>query len=67
VDGHRVEPGWEGYYFPGMQIALSVPAEQRSAFTGWRVNGAERHEPELTVTASEDLAIELPSSLPATH
>jgi hypothetical protein len=67
IDGHRVEPGWEGYYFPGMDVALSVPAGERAVFAGWRINGRERREPELILTATEDLVVELASGNRATQ
>jgi hypothetical protein len=67
IDGRRVRPGWEGYYFPGMTIALRVPAAERAAFAGWRINGHEQSEAELTLTAKEDLSIELLLGAPTTH
>jgi hypothetical protein len=59
LDGHRVQPGWEGYYFPEMDVRLSIPADRRAAFAGWRINGQERSETELVLPATEDLVVEL--------
>ncbi len=61
IDGHEIRPGWEGYYFPGMEISLRVPDDDRAAFAAWRVNGRERREADLTLTAREDVDIELVS------
>jgi hypothetical protein len=62
IDGHRVVPGWEGYYFPGMQVTARVPSDARPTFGAWRVNGQERREPALTFVASEDTLIEAVST-----
>jgi hypothetical protein len=58
VDGHRVVPGWQGKYFPGMRLALSVPPELASAFSHWLVNGTKVSGAALTVEASASLDIE---------
>jgi hypothetical protein len=58
IDGHEIRPGWQGYYFPGMEISVRVPDEHRGAFAAWRVNGGERQQAELKLTASEDIDIE---------
>ena len=58
IDGHRVEPGWEGYYFPGMEVGVEVPEGKRGAFRGWRINGAARPEAALTLVARADTVIE---------
>ena len=52
VDGRRVAPGWQGSYFPGMRVALSVPPELVPAFSHWVVNGAEVKGTALTLDAT---------------
>lgn len=61
IDGHQIRPGWEGYYFPGMEISLRVPDDGRATFGGWRVNGGEHADPDLTLTAREDIDVEVMS------
>ncbi len=58
VDGHRVTPGWEGYYFQGMRVTLAVPPELTYAFSHWVVNGAEIKDTTLTLEAAAPLEIE---------
>lgn len=58
VDGHRVTPGWEGYYFQGMRVTLAVPPELTYAFSHWVVNGAEIKDTTLTLEAAAPLKIE---------
>ncbi len=58
IDGRRVAPGWQGYYFPGMRIALSVPPDLTSAFSHWVVNGTTVSGTALTLEASAPLDIE---------
>ena len=40
VDGHPTAGPYEGHYFRGMRLSLVVPAERRSTFRGWTINGA---------------------------
>ena len=58
VDGRRVAPGWQGSYFPGMRVALSVPQELVPAFSHWVVNGVEVKGTALTLDATSALDIE---------
>lgn len=58
VDGHLVSQGWEGYYFPGMRVRVSVPDAGRARLASWKVNGREIGGPDLDVVADRDLAIE---------
>ncbi len=58
IDGRRVGPGWQGSYFPGMRVALSVPPELTSAFSHWVVNGAVVTGTALTLDATSALDIE---------
>jgi formylglycine-generating enzyme required for sulfatase activity len=39
VDGERVAAGYRGLYFPDLEVSIEVPAEHRTGFSGWRVNG----------------------------
>jgi hypothetical protein len=58
IDGHRVAAGWQGYYFPGMRVHLSIPADERARFASWRVNGRDVGGPDVEIRADQDLAIE---------
>ncbi len=58
IDGHPVTPGWQGYYFPGMRVHLSVPDAERSRLASWRVNGRDLSGPTVDLVADQDLAIE---------
>jgi len=58
VDGWRAGPGYEGHYFPGMRVSLSVPEEDRDDFAYWRVNGETAPTPEIIVGADRDLSVD---------
>ncbi len=58
IDGWRVVPGWQGSYFPGMRVTLSVPPELTPGFSHWVVNGAEVKGTVLTLEATSALDIE---------
>jgi CotH kinase protein len=58
IDGHRVAAGWQGYYFPGMRVHLSIPDDARARFASWRVNGRDVGGPDVEIRADQDLAIE---------
>jgi hypothetical protein len=58
IDGHRVAAGWQGYYFPGMRVHLSIPDGERARFTSWRVNGRDVGGKSVDLVADQDLAIE---------
>jgi hypothetical protein len=58
VDGVAVAAGFEGYYFPGMRVALDVPAAARGRFSHWRINGSVVPSRTTMVTADRDLDIE---------
>jgi hypothetical protein len=58
IDGRRVTPGWQGMYFPGMRITLSVPPELAYAFSHWVVNGSVIKATTVTVDATAPLEIE---------
>jgi CotH kinase protein len=57
IDGHPVKTAWEGYYFSGMRIRLSVDDDYRSRLAGWRVNGRDTSGPTLELLADGDLTI----------
>ncbi|HXE80007.1 MAG TPA: CotH kinase family protein [Vicinamibacterales bacterium] len=59
VDGWKTAPGYEGYYFPHMEVRLEVPAQDRPAFAYWRINGRVMRGFELTLTADRDLDVEV--------
>jgi len=39
IEGERVRGGYQGLYFPDIELTADIPQEQRSGFTGWQVNG----------------------------
>lgn len=39
IEGERVKSGYEGLYFPDIELTADVAAEHRRGFTGWHVNG----------------------------
>jgi formylglycine-generating enzyme required for sulfatase activity len=39
IEGERVKNGYDGLYFPDIELTADVPAEERQGFTGWSVNG----------------------------
>src|SRR5688572_19273172 len=39
IEGERVKSGYEGLYFPDIELTADVAAEHRTGFTGWHVNG----------------------------
>ena len=58
IDGRRVAPGWQGSYFPGMRLTVSVPPDLASSFSHWVVNGAEVQGSTLALDANATLDIE---------
>ena len=59
VDGWRTGSEYEGHYFPGMLVTLSIPAEDRADFGRWLVNGAVSITPELTLTVERDVTVQV--------
>lgn len=59
VDGHPTSGGYEGLYFRGSRISLAVPAERRSTFRGWTINGVpgEGTAPTLSLRVEAPLEI----------
>jgi formylglycine-generating enzyme required for sulfatase activity len=39
IEGERVANGYEGLYFPDIELTADVAEEHRHGFTGWHVNG----------------------------
>jgi formylglycine-generating enzyme required for sulfatase activity len=59
IDGERVENGYEGFYFPDLDVAVDVPAEHRAQFSGWVVNGRLVSDaPSLTFRADRPTVIQ---------
>lgn len=58
VDGHPVSPGWQGYYFPGMRVRLSVPDAAQARLASWTVNGRAISDRVAEIVADRDLSIE---------
>jgi len=42
IEGERVRNGYEGLYFPDIELTADVAEEHRQGFTGWQVNGQFR-------------------------
>jgi formylglycine-generating enzyme required for sulfatase activity len=42
IEGERVRTGYEGLYFPDIELTADVAEEHRQGFTGWQVNGQLR-------------------------
>ena len=49
VDGHRVHSGFEGHYFPGVEVEVAVASSDRSRFSHWLVNGERSPETSSTL------------------
>jgi formylglycine-generating enzyme required for sulfatase activity len=41
VEGERVRSGFEGMYFPDVELVVDVAEERRAGHRGWRINGRE--------------------------
>jgi formylglycine-generating enzyme required for sulfatase activity len=39
IEGERVKSGYEGLYFPDIELTVDIGGEHRRGFTGWHVNG----------------------------
>ena len=39
VEGERVRSGYQGLYFPDVELTADIAEEHRNGFTGWSVNG----------------------------
>ena len=39
IEGERVKSGYEGLYFPDIELTADVATEHRRGFTGWHING----------------------------
>ena len=57
VDGHAVESGWEGYYFPGMAVRVSASGADGAAIR-WRVNGQLVPDSNLAFHIERDTVID---------
>ncbi len=59
IDGYPVSSAWEGYYFRGMRIRVSVPDGRSVRLLGWRVNGTrEVRGSSIDLITDRDLTIE---------
>jgi hypothetical protein len=58
LDGHPVSAGFEGYYFPGMRVALDIPTGLRARFAHWRIDDSIVRTAEAVLTADRDRDIE---------
>lgn len=39
IEGERVTNGYQGMYFPDLEMVVDVADEHRPGFSGWRING----------------------------
>ena len=39
IEGERVRSGYEGLYFPDIELTADIAEEHQQGFTGWQVNG----------------------------
>jgi formylglycine-generating enzyme required for sulfatase activity len=59
IEGEKVQGGYEGLYFPDIELTAMIPEQERQGFRGWRVNGiAVEDTGPLTFTAAQDTRIE---------
>ena len=58
VDGRRVAPGWQGSYFPGMRLTVSVPPNLVSSFSHWVINGSRIAGASVALDATSPMDIE---------
>jgi hypothetical protein len=58
VDGRRVAPGWQGSYFPGMRLTVSVPPNLVSSFSHWVINGSQIAGASVALDATSPMDIE---------
>ena len=58
VNGHAVESGWEGYYFPGMQVRVQATGSDSARSRRWRVNGESVDGPALSFSIERDTLIQ---------
>jgi hypothetical protein len=57
VDGHAVESGWEGYYFPGMVVRIAPTGKSDTAWQ-WRVNGQPVTDQDVTLRIDRDTVVD---------
>ena len=39
IEGERVRSGYQGMYFPDIELTADIAPEHRKGFTGWQING----------------------------
>ncbi len=42
IDGERVKGGYQGLYFPDVELTADIGADHREGFSEWRINGRSR-------------------------
>ena len=60
IDGESVSGGYRGLYFPDLEVAIDIPAENRAGFSGWRINGRL-----IDATAKLTLKVDRPTHVEA--
>lgn len=58
IDGYQEPAGYQGYYFKGSRITVSIAAPYQKRFSYWLVNEKKVNSPRLDLEVREDLIIE---------
>ena len=59
IEGERVRSGYQGLYFPDIELTADIPEEHRNGFTRWEINGRQiSGTAPLKFTADQDTVIE---------
>lgn len=58
IEGERVRTGYEGMYFPDIELTAKLPDEHLQGFTGWHVNGRAFPAATLKFKADQETHIE---------
>ena len=59
IEGERVPGGYQGLYFPDIDLTLDIAEAHRHAFTGWMVNGrVVSTSPRATFRAERETRVE---------
>jgi formylglycine-generating enzyme len=59
IEGERVAGGYQGRYFPDVELTVEVPERDRKGFSGWRVNGRlVQRSPSLQLMPDRPMRVE---------
>jgi len=60
IDGEAVQSGYQGLYFPDLDLAVEVAGHHRASVSGWRLNGRRvAASPRLTFRADRPTTVEV--------